>query len=455
VKGRGHWFRVFWLSVLTGVTVVSPLHAAAPVFEDTVEDYTVVAGDTIADITRRVFGDETYWQDNWRLNPQVRDPDLLRIGQRLRIITARRVIAERAEVVQAVNRTEKMLVRPRWQPASAGDTLGSGQGLRTRENSTAELRFNAESSLRLDEFSQVFLAAKETSLRGVDRGSIAVERGTVDLVFAPLQQPRTQIELIAGPSTTTPELQAGQATQLRTGATDDGGARVMVYSGRTQVSADGSAVAVAAGMGTRVPERGPPTPPEALLAAPQPALIEQRWNFSNGRLHWTAVAGAVAYQVQVCADAACARPQQRARVDAPALGLQVQPLPIGLHHWQVLAISATGLDGYASAVARVQVDDVRPDLEPPMLAVLPHAGYVYAADGSTRFGPEAHVLPRAFDERSGVERIELRLEDGAWSIWDGAPIGLIEAGASALQLRAVDRLGQASPVLSVRVFEDE
>lgn len=446
------WVCVVALALLLGIRAQAA--GARPQFEDRVEYYTVVAGDTIAGITRRQLGDETWWEDNWRLNPQVRDPDLLRIGQRLRIITQRRVIAERAEVVQAVNRTEKMLQRPRWQPASSGDTLDAGQGLRTLESSTAELRFNAESSLRLDEFSQVFLATKETSLRGVDRGSIQVERGSVDLVFAPLARSRTEIELIAGPSTTRPAPGGGQPTAVRTGATEDGGARVMVYSGRSQVSAAGAEVAVEQGMGTRVPEQGPPLPPERLLPAPLPAAMEQRWGYSNGRLRWAEVAGAAAYRVQVCADPDCSRLLQSAEVAGSELHLQVQPLPQGLHFWRVRALSGNGLEGYASAAARVQVDDARPDLLPPMLALQPLAGAIVGEDGVLRHGAEAGWLPVAQDEGSGVARIELRADGGAWTTWSGEPIDMRQVREGDLRLRAVDQLEQVSPELRLELRAD-
>ncbi len=447
------WLRS--VALLLSLWVCAQHAAARPQFEDRVEEYTVVAGDTIAAITRRWLGEETWWEDNWRLNPQVRDPDLLRIGQRLRIITQRRVIAEKAEVVQAINRTEKMLERPRWQPAATGDTLSAGQGLRTRESSTAELRFNAESSLRLDEFSQVFLAAKETSLRGVDRGSIQIERGSVDLVFAPIERPRTQIELIAGPATTRPEPLPGQATELRTGATDDGGARVMVYSGRSQVSAAGAEVAVEQGMGTRVPEQGPPSPPEPLLAAPSVETMDQRWNYSNGRLRWTEVAGAAAYQVQVCTDAACTMLLQGARVEAPALFVQVEPLPLGSHYWRVRALSANALEGYSSSVARVHVDNASPDLQPPMLALQPLSGSVLGDDGALRHGPNARWLPVALDEGSGVARIEIRREPGPWQTWAGEPIRMDEARSAVTRLRAIDLLDQISPELVLQVREDD
>lgn len=440
--------------LLAAQLMLGPVSAQRPQFEDTVEDYVVVAGDTISGITRRMFGDETWWEDNWRLNPHVLDPDLLRIGQRLRIITERRVIAEQAEVVSAVNRTEKMLERPRWQPAVTGDTLGAGQGLRTRESSTAELRFNAESSLRLDEFSQVFLATKETSLRGVDRGSIQVEQGSVDLVFAPIERPRTQIELIAGPATARPTPIAGRVTELRSGATDDGGARVMVYSGRSDVIAGGAEVSLEQGMGTRVPEQGPPSPPEHLLPAPVPAHVDQRWNYSNGRLAWADVPGAAAYRVQVCPDIACKHLLQSALVKAPARHLQVEPLPMGSHHWQVRALSANGLEGFASATARVQVDDARPDLEPPMLALQPLSGFVQAESGAIRHGPEARWLPVAHDERSGVARIELRVGSGEWTLWQGEPIRMEQVRSTELRLRAIDHLEQVSAEVLLGIVED-
>ncbi len=439
--------RAICLALLT--TLGWPLQAT-PVYDDVVADYTVVAGDTISGITKRLLGEETFWEDNWRLNPQVRDPDLLRIGERLRIITSRKVTAEAAEVVEAVNRTEKMITTPRWQPATRGDTLESGQGLRTREKSTAELRFNAESSLRLGEFSQVFLATKETTLRGVDRGSIEVEQGDVDLIFAPLAKPRTRIEIIAGPSTTTPVIAAGKPTELRAGATGDGGARVMVFAGSSDVSAGGSAVAVKQGMGTRVPEAGPPKTPEKLLVAPVIEATDQTWNYSNGVLRWGAVEGAAGYVVRICVDSACTDIRQRVALGGAETSVQVAPLPQGRSHWNVHAVSASELDGYSSPGASVDVTDPRPDLDAPMLALQPASGFVEGADGALRLGPLATLRPLAHDEQSGVERIEIQRGASDWTLWTGDTLSVTELRATAVQLRAIDRLGQRSVALRLQ-----
>jgi len=443
---------------------------ARPVYEDRVDDYIVVAGDTISDITEDILGDETFWEDNWKLNPQVRDPDMLRIGQRLRIIMSRKVIAEAAQVIAAVNRTEKMITQPRWQPAAAGDTLGSGQGLRTREKSTAELRFNAESSLRLGEFSQVFLAKKETTLRGVDRGSIEVKRGEVDLVFAPIAKPKTRIEIVAGPSTTTPTIIAGKPTELRTGSTKDGGARVMMFAGQSDVSAAGAAVAVKQGMGTRVPDAGPPMTPEKLLAAPVIEAVQQSWNYSNGILRWSAVPTAAAYVVSVCADELCKQIRQRKRVDAPtpstpsasastsstsqAVLVQVDPLPAGTSYWRVHAVSPNDLDGYTSPNARIEVTDPRPDLDPPMLALIPASGFVEGSDGAIRLGPNATLQFVVHDEQSGVESVEVQTAGGEWQPWADAVVEVAKLRDAPLHLRARDRLGQSSPVLEVEAVAE-
>lgn len=432
---------LFGVVLLLGLTLHGRDALSETVYEDTVEPYVVRSGDTISHITHRMLGDSLFWRDNWKLNPQVRDPDKLRIGQVLQIIVKRKVIAESAQVIEAVNVTEKMLQASRWQPASKGDRLESGQGLRTRKNSTAELRFNESSRLTLGEFSQVFLARKDTSLRGVERGSIKVEQGTVDLVFAPLKADRSSIEVIAGPATARPmSSAAGGSASVRTGVTADGGAKVMVFGGRSEVAAGGSALTVDTGMGTRVPESGPPANPEKLLPAPRIDAALQSWNYNNGLLRWQGIEGASGYALKVCLDADCRQLLQSASIDAPNTAHQVAELPAGKFHWQVMAISASGLDGYA-ATAEMEITDATPDLEGPMIALRPVSGVVDGIDGSTRLGPQAMVMPQGFDERSGFAHFEVRDTQGAWQPWDGAPIAVGSLRGQTLLIAAVDRLG--------------
>jgi nucleoid-associated protein YgaU len=63
--------------------------AAAPA--DTPEPtrwYEVMPGDNLHVIAGRVLGERAQWPRLWRLNPEIKDPDLLRPGQRIRVLGA-------------------------------------------------------------------------------------------------------------------------------------------------------------------------------------------------------------------------------------------------------------------------------------------------------------------------------------------------------------------------------
>jgi hypothetical protein len=75
---------------------------------------------------------------------------------------------------------------------------------------------------------------------------------------------------------------------------------------------------------------------------------------------------------------------------------------------------------------------------------------VQGGDGATRLGPEAVLRVQAFDERSGLDRIEWRRGgSGAWQPMDSDLIRLSELSADGLGLRAVDRLEQVSPEINL------
>lgn len=419
-------------------------------YKDQVVDYTVVAGDTLRGITERTLGSDTFWEANWKLNPQVRDPDLLSIGQRLRIIAVREVIAERARVEQVVNRTEKRFESSSWLEAEVGDEVSDGDAVRTRARSTAVLRFNASSVLRLGEFSQVFLARKETTLAGIDRGSVEITEGDVDVVFEKLSRRGTEIELISGASTVRTAPDAQGLGEIRAGKVESGGSRVMVYTGSSTVSAAGASVKVASGEGTRVPEKGPPAPPEKLLPAPQLDAADLVWNYSNGILRWAEVSGARSYTLALCRDPDCADIVLR-KTELSQDWLQIDPQAVGTYFFRVLGVSASGLDGYMSAAGRLQITDANPDLEAPMIAVTPVGRFFSADQGKMIAGPDARLSLTIVDERSGVASVEWRWDDAPFAAHDGQEIAL---HPGTLQIRATDALGQQQ-LISYQVHEGE
>jgi len=61
--------------------------AAAP---PQAEIYTVVAGDSLSKIAKRVYGDANQWRRIFEANrDQIENPDLIRVGQKLKIPSAK------------------------------------------------------------------------------------------------------------------------------------------------------------------------------------------------------------------------------------------------------------------------------------------------------------------------------------------------------------------------------
>ena len=351
------------LAVAVGITLTAtPARAqertyGVPRESDVVEQYTVQPGDTLAGITRRFLGTDLLWPENHRLNPHVRDPDLLRIGDRLLIITHREADERSAELVGLSPRVDKRLVaQGEWEEARLADRLGSGDGVQTLRRASAELAFDDGTLLVVSEDSVVFLRRIGRRLTGVNEETIEVERGGADLVATPRRADSSEIEVIVGNTTARPR--AGRNGRLnsrvqRAGGPSGDAAELAVYEGSSAVAAAGETVEVGTGMGTVVPADGPPGTPERLLPAPRPVAPRsgEQFSFNNPTFAWSAVEGAVAYELEICRDPQCGTLIDKiGGLTTPSSRPEV--LPTGDLYWRVRALSASGLDGYPSRAAR-------------------------------------------------------------------------------------------------------
>lgn len=426
---------------------------------DTVEEYVVKSGDTLSDITEDVLGTSFLWRENWRLNPQVRDPNLLKIGERLRIITHRELPARTAEVFE-VYRTVERQPPEAWTPSHQGDVLQEDQALRTRANSTAAVRFDDDTLLNLKEDTLVVFREMGQSLRGVRTETISVDYGTADLFAQPAQKGSSEIKVVVGDATT--EVDTGpsgrNSSRLRRSREDT--SSVMTYEGSSRVEANGRTVDVAAGMGTSVEDGQPPAPPERLLGAPRPQgpRGSRSLGYSNPLLQWSSVPAAASYAVEVCRSQACNNLVDEAR-ELTETQYRPQQLPTGSLFWRVRAVSATGLDGFASRRRELDIRNDRPDLEPPALRVVPAALARAEPDGSFSVAERGSLELSATDDVSGVSSLEFRWSDGAWTgasidapvqVSPPTPAALDTPEEQSLEVRVRDLAGRES-VRTVRV----
>ena len=324
---------------------------AAPV------EHVVQAGETLIGLTLQELGDAALWPHNWRLNPELEDPHHIDPGQR--ILIYRRGGAPSAEIRALSQHVDKKPhPDPTWIAASVGDPLRERDGVRTYEKSSAELAFDDGARLTLGEQSLVFLQRVGTSLHGTPTRTLEIVEGQADLRSqkADGDRPLREVEILVGGARTTTRPGPSPTAQARARRSSEGGAQMMLYAGESAVEAAGKTVDLKAGQGTAVPKGGAPRPAETLLEAPRPTLPapEARFDHANPRFAWSPVRGARSYAVEVCRDTGCGELVERA---AGLSRPQWTPagLPVGQLYWRVMAVSASGLDGFPSTPQVVSI----------------------------------------------------------------------------------------------------
>lgn len=432
------------------------LHAAAavpgdeppPREGDTVAWHVVQPGDTFQRLARQYLGDQALWPENLRLNPG-RNSTQLRVGSRVRVVVARKPRPRTADVRQISRRVDAQFQpRPPWVPAKPGDQLREKDGIRTHERSSAELAFDDGAQLLVTEQSLVFIRDVGTTLRGVPRESIEIVEGQVDLSQRP-KRASPEIEIVVAETRARPKPSASGSAATRARKAETGSAMVMSYQGTSEVEAVGHTVEVLQGMGTTVPRGLPPRPPERLLAGPRVTDSASRFGFANPVLRWEAAAGAVSYTVEACGDAECARLVSRA-TGITATSWRAEGLSKGSYLWRVAAVSASGLDGYASRPRSLELTSDQPDLEPPVVFLAIEGQGAAESDNRVVLGPRAAIRLVAQDDASGVASVRYRWDGGSWK--DAA--GLLEPPSPEehrLDFQATDAAERQSKVWSVTI----
>jgi hypothetical protein len=372
-------------------------------------------GDTLDGILARYYGSsaaaagnetpsatETVRAEGLRLNPQVVDPNLIYPGRRLRLSIEPEDVRLPVARLESIGARVEELPRPvSWIAALEGDLLLEGDGVRTYDDASAQLRFGDGSSVAAAENALLFVRRPRDARPSEVVRVLEVVRGRADLEITPRAEGASRFEVVLGDAQASGAVPSGApAARSRVRNEEKGTAKLMMYAGDAAIAAQGARVEVPQGTGTSVPPGAAPRPAEPLLPAPRwlaPAAGRDL-PYANPILRWEEVAGAASYQVELCADAACARIQELVTgVGRPEVQAR---LASGPSYARVGAISASGLDGYLSPTVALRVTDEALDVEPPTLSVRP---------GSYGQPP----IVEAHDDRSGVVGIWFRAQGDA------------------------------------------
>ncbi len=334
--------------------------------------YTVRPGDTIEGLTRRTLGSRERWRENAELNQdQFPNPHRIAPGARIKLLLPSGRPADGALVRKIANRVEDQPAPLGWADAVPWELLRSRDGVRTGEQSSAELAFPDDSALWLTEKSLVFIGEERAAPAQVDRTQIEIVVGQADLEGpAAAIEPAAQFEIVLGDATATPRAKGDGALQTRARRPEAGGAQLMVYGGESELEAGGAKVTVATGMGSTVPEGEAPKPPEKLLPAPadlEPAAGSS-WATPRPAFRWAPVENAAGYTLEICRDARCGMLLEK------VAGLSEPPwkpagLPVETLYWRVTAVSRSGLDGYPSESREFKITSDVEETVPPEIRI--------------------------------------------------------------------------------------
>ncbi|MEM8932112.1 MAG: LysM peptidoglycan-binding domain-containing protein [Acidobacteriota bacterium] len=424
--------------------------------------YVVRPGDTLQQLSLRYLGDAERWREIWRLNPDVEDPDVLQPGQELKVFWRRLPDDGGAVIAQTSNRVEDRQPPKEWANARERDLLRPRDSVRTYTASSAELVFGDRTRLTLSEESAVTLDPGRRQAERLDRDQVELVAGQADLQGDGLAAGDSGIELLIGDAAAKPKPTSDGRVETRARKSEDGAAQLMVYQGASDLTAGGEVVAVGEGMGSQVPEGGgPPSPPEELLDAVDlldPAadlgLMTPRPGF-----HWSPIDGAASYTIEVCADDACAQLVRRQTGLGETAWQPTAKLPKASYFWRVTATSASGLDGYPSAVRAFDVLSDDEDTTPPTVAfrVLdPRRAPRWGMNRHWILGPGARLEAIADDAQSGLDSWvpEIDGKEVSAEVWQAGPW---DAGVQmAASFVAVDRAANRARLPDIPfVYDDE
>lgn len=319
--------------------VASPVLAAPPAPVDAPEwRYTLRPSDTLIGVSERYLARPQEWPRLQRLNG-ITNPYRLVPGSALRIPLAwMRHEPAPAAVVAVAGDARVTLPGAPERPLQSGEQLGAGAAVVTGAHSSITLRLADGSLVVLQPGARMALDTLSVYAGGgmVD-SRLRLQQGRVEVGANPDRKPGGRLQVI-----TPSAVAAVRGTRFRVAAETDV-TREETLEGAVGLAASGREVRVAAGLGSLAQAGRPPTPPVALLPAPDLSALPGRLDALPLRFEIPDLPGAEAWHGQIAPDARFERIVLEQTATAPKLSFG--DLPDGLYTLRVRGADAQGLHG--------------------------------------------------------------------------------------------------------------
>jgi hypothetical protein len=424
---------------LAVLALLPALLAAAPVEPAPEWRYTIRPGDTLIGIGQTYLRQPGDWRQLQRLN-LIANPYRLMPGSGLRIPLAllrHQPAPARAHAVSG----EVSFSLPGGTPAAlaAGASLPGGTAIRTHGTGTAVIEFADGARLVLQPNSSLLLDTLSVYAGGgmVDT-RVRLQQGRAELSANPARQPGRRLEVI-----TPSAVAAVRGTRFRVAA-DAAATREETLAGEVAVAAQQVEVAVGAAQGTLAEAGKPPSPPVALLGAPDVSALPARFERYPLSFPLPALAGAQAFSGQVAPDAGFNAILLDKTTPGPVLAFA--ELPDGNYHLRLRGVDALGLMGLDGLHAfEVDAHPFAPLLGQPaaggrVRVPQPTLDWTRATEASRyrlQLARDAGFGARLVDETQETQRFQPALTQSGEYFW---------------RVASIDRAGEQGPFSEARRF---
>ena len=275
-----------------------------------------------------------------------------------RDVKARAILSDRQGTVD--KRKPEDLV---WQETLLNGILIEQEKVRTLSQSQAEITFQDESRLRLNENSQAIIRSMRVDpLEKNQKTQVSLVSGDVyALLKGTSGRKKFQVDV--------KDVELQNASRNFRVIRDTVATKVANYdSGRMQVTSAGSTVTLGKNQGTIVKHQQKPEAASELLKSPELDRPEDREEIfqHNATLTWKPVASAVSYWLEIASDPIFQRSVVNHWGVITETHFSVSHLATGVYYWRVAAIDSSGLPGATSQMRRFAIQS---DVDAPYLMI--------------------------------------------------------------------------------------